>query len=278
MRLATLSAAALRALFPVATATLVACSVPVAGGLDDAEANRIFVALDRANVDAVKEQDSAGEGKWRVTVARDDLPRALSVMREEDLPRRDPARRDRRRGQGLAGPERGRGARPAGGGHRGVSSSDRSRGSTAFFRLACTSTCRPRARCGTRRPRAAAPECSSSTGARRRRSAPSRSSASSPAGSRGCCPRDVVVVMVARPAPAAVDGLDGDGLAHVGPIAVTRASMRQLQAALVVLVAAGRGPRSGDARALLPAVARARVARGRSAPQPGLALTRRARS
>ena len=48
------------------------------------------MALDRASIDAVKEQDPTGDGKWRVTVARDDLPRALSVMREEDLPRRDP--------------------------------------------------------------------------------------------------------------------------------------------------------------------------------------------
>src|ERR1700677_3284174 len=69
MRLATLSAAALRAPILVVLA-LTACAVPVAGGLDDAEANRIFVALDHANVDAVKEQDGASEGKWRVTVAR----------------------------------------------------------------------------------------------------------------------------------------------------------------------------------------------------------------
>ena len=42
--------------------------------------------------------------------------------------------------------------------------------------------------------------------------------------------------MVARPAPGRRSTAD-DGLAHVGPIAVTRASMHQLQAALVALVA-----------------------------------------
>jgi type III secretion protein J len=68
-----------------------ACSVPVAGGLDDSEANRVFVALDRSSVEATKEPDPAVDGKWRVTVERDDLPRALAVLRSEDLPRREPA-------------------------------------------------------------------------------------------------------------------------------------------------------------------------------------------
>ena len=51
----------------------------------------------------------------------------------------------------------------------------------------------------------------------------------------GLAAADVVVVMVARPAPPGLEGVDG--LAHVGPIAVTRASMHQLQAALVALTA-----------------------------------------
>src|SRR4030088_878515 len=38
-------------------ACLVGCSVPIAGGLDDAEANRVVVALDRARVHASKEPD-----------------------------------------------------------------------------------------------------------------------------------------------------------------------------------------------------------------------------
>ncbi len=67
-----------------------ACGVPVAGGLDDSEANRVFVALDRSSVDATKEPDPAADGRWRVSVLRDDLPRALAVLRAEDLPRSSP--------------------------------------------------------------------------------------------------------------------------------------------------------------------------------------------
>ena len=66
------------------------CAVPVAGALDDPEANRVVVALDRASIDATKEVDPAAEGKWRIEVARDDVPRALSVMRDEALPRVSP--------------------------------------------------------------------------------------------------------------------------------------------------------------------------------------------
>jgi type III secretion protein J len=63
------------------------CAVPVAGGLEESDANRIVVALDRAIIDATKEADPSVEGKFRVTVPRDDTARALSVMRSEDLPR-----------------------------------------------------------------------------------------------------------------------------------------------------------------------------------------------
>jgi type III secretion protein J len=74
----------------VLCALVAACSVPVAGGLDDSEANRVFVALDRSSVEATKEPDPTADGKWRVSVMRDELPRALSVLRAEDLPRSDP--------------------------------------------------------------------------------------------------------------------------------------------------------------------------------------------
>ena len=67
--------------------TLVACSVPVASGLDESDANRIVLALDRANVDATKESDPNVEGKFRVTVVRDEAGRALTLMRDEELPR-----------------------------------------------------------------------------------------------------------------------------------------------------------------------------------------------
>src|ERR1700689_2348524 len=66
---------------------LTACSVPVAGGLDEGDANRIVVALDRASVESTKETDPAIEGKFRVIVLRDDAARALVAMKGEELPR-----------------------------------------------------------------------------------------------------------------------------------------------------------------------------------------------
>ena len=66
---------------------LAACAVPVASGLDESDANRIVVALDRAAIDATKEADPTVEGKFRVLVTRDDAARALSAMRNEELPR-----------------------------------------------------------------------------------------------------------------------------------------------------------------------------------------------
>lgn len=63
------------------------CTVPVAAALDESDANRVVVALDQSGIDATKEADPTAEGKFRVTVARDDVGRALVAMREEELPR-----------------------------------------------------------------------------------------------------------------------------------------------------------------------------------------------
>ena len=82
--------AMVRALATPTLVLLAACSVPVAGALEDGEANRVVVALDRASIDGAKEADPGSEGKWRVSVERDDVPRALSVLRDEELPRSAP--------------------------------------------------------------------------------------------------------------------------------------------------------------------------------------------
>jgi len=63
------------------------CAVPVAAALDEPDANRVVVALDQSGIDAAKEADPTTEGKFRVTVSRDDVGRALATMREEELPR-----------------------------------------------------------------------------------------------------------------------------------------------------------------------------------------------
>jgi type III secretion protein J len=70
---------------------LAGCGVPVATGLEDSDANRIVVALDRAGVAATKEVDPQTEGKTRVIVANDEAARAIEAMQGEGLPRPKPA-------------------------------------------------------------------------------------------------------------------------------------------------------------------------------------------
>jgi type III secretion protein J len=67
------------------------CTVPIAGGLDEGQANRVVVALERAGVGGEKEPDPAVEGRFRVTVEHDDAPHAIAALREEDLPSPPPA-------------------------------------------------------------------------------------------------------------------------------------------------------------------------------------------
>jgi type III secretion protein J len=261
MRLARLSAAALRAPLTLAlalamAAVLAACAVPVAGGLDDSEANRIFVALDRASVDAVKEQDPTGDGRWRVTVARDDLPRALSVMREEDLPRRDPLGVIDAVGKGSLVPSEAAEhaqlvAAISGELERSLEGIDGVLKARVHLNVPEASPLRD------------APPTRGSAGVliEHRGATPPVSAESIQrlvaGGVAGLAPADVVVVMVARPAPVGLDS--ADGLAHVGPIAVTRASMRQLQAALIALVALVAAL-AGATLALYSRLARARSA------------------
>lgn len=64
------------------------CSAQVAHGLAEDDANRVLVALDRAGVGASKEIDAAAEGRFVVTVARDDESRAVAILRDEELPSR----------------------------------------------------------------------------------------------------------------------------------------------------------------------------------------------
>jgi type III secretion protein J len=223
-----------RAALLAASLLLAGCAVPVAGGLDDGEANRIFVALDRASIDATKEADGANEGKWRVTVARDDLPRALSVLREEELPRRAPAGVADALGKGSLVPSEAAEhaqivAGMAGELERSLEGIEGVLEARVHLDVPAPSPLRdaPAVR-GTAgvliEHRGATPPVSAD--------AVQRLVAG---GVAGLVPDDVVVVMVPRSTPAGL-GAAG-GLAHVGPIAVARASVRQLQAALVALVA-----------------------------------------
>lgn len=65
----------------------IGCSSPVAGDLDQGQADRVVVALSQAGLDPEKEPDVANQGKFQVSVTRDDATRALAVLAAEGLPR-----------------------------------------------------------------------------------------------------------------------------------------------------------------------------------------------
>ncbi len=65
---------------------LAGCSVPIAIGLDETDANHAVVALEKSGVAAEKERDPDSEGRWRVSVARDDASSAAVVLSAESLP------------------------------------------------------------------------------------------------------------------------------------------------------------------------------------------------
>lgn len=60
----------------------VGCASPIAAALDEPDANRVVTTLDHVGIDATKEADPQAEGKYRVTVARDDAARALVALAE----------------------------------------------------------------------------------------------------------------------------------------------------------------------------------------------------
>jgi type III secretion protein J len=230
---------AVAAVSTAAMAFLVACSVPVAGGLDDPEANRVMVALDRASVDATKEVDPGAEGKWRVSVARDDVPRALSVMRDEELPRPEPPGVLDAVGKGSLVPSEAAEhaqlvAGIAGDLERSLERVDGVLSARVHLNVPAASPLRDLRDLRDTAP----PHGSASVLLEHRGSTPPLSADSVQrlvaGGVAGLLPTDVAVVMVSRPAPPSPAGGE---LGHVGPIAVARASVRSLQAALVALVA-----------------------------------------
>jgi len=67
-------------------ALLVGCSVPIAAGLDESDANHAVVALEKSGVAAERERDPDSEGHWRISVARDDASSAAAILSSESLP------------------------------------------------------------------------------------------------------------------------------------------------------------------------------------------------
>lgn len=210
------------------------CSVPVEVALDDAEANRVFLALDHAGVDALKEPDPTGEGRWRIRVAREDVSRAIVAMRDDALPRAEPAPTDGAKGA-LVPSEASEQAQAL------AATAQSLRGSLESVEGVLAA-----------RVHIAAPPAA--TGLLREAAPPfARGSASVLFEYRGATPplsadavqrlvagavaglasTDVSVVMVPF---AAAPPAQGGVLAHVGPIAVARSSVGRLEAALAALV------------------------------------------
>jgi type III secretion protein J len=63
-----------------------ACSVPVAGNLDEADANQAVALLARGGVGADKERDPEHEGHYRISVAKGEASAAIGFLAEENLP------------------------------------------------------------------------------------------------------------------------------------------------------------------------------------------------
>jgi len=66
-----------------------ACSVPVAANLDETDANRAIVVLERGGIGASKERDPEHEGRFRVSVATGDASAAIGLLAREELPPRN---------------------------------------------------------------------------------------------------------------------------------------------------------------------------------------------
>jgi type III secretion protein J len=192
-----------------------------------------MVALERASVDATKEPDPTAEGRWRVDVARDDVPHALLVLRDEELPRTPPPGMFEMVGKGSLVPSEAAEhaqliAGLAGDLERSIEGIDGVLSARVHLNVPLASPLRDMA----------TPHGSASVLLEHRGSTPPLSADSVQrlvaGGVAGLLPTDVAVVMISRPVPAARSGSE---IGHVGPIAVARTSMRQLQAALVALVA-----------------------------------------
>lgn len=215
---------------------LCACSTPVAVGLDEDDANRIVVALDRASIDATKEADPGGDGKFRVSVTRDDAARALTTMRDEELPRPRPAGVLDAVNKGALVPSQAQEhaqlvAGMAGDLERSLEQVDGVLAARVHLNVPTPDPLRE----------GPAAKATASVLFFHRGSTPPLTTDAVQrlvaGGVPSLAPQDVAVVAVSRAAPpSASGGAVGASIAHVGPIAVARGSLRLLQAALGVLV------------------------------------------
>lgn len=210
------------------------CTVPVVAGVEEGDANRIVVVLDRARVDATKEADPGTEGRFRVVVPRDDVARALTAMNAEGLPRPHPAGVLGSINKGVLVPSRSVEhaqvvAGLAGDLERTLESVDGVLAARVHLNLPEADPFRD-----TPVAKATASVLIEHRGA----SVPiavTEVQRLLAGGVGGLAPQEVAVVMIERPGVA--PGGEGAALAHVGPIAVAPTSARALQAALGILLA-----------------------------------------
>jgi type III secretion protein J len=217
----------------VAFLFLTGCAVPVAGGLDEGDANRVVAALDRASIEGTKESDPVVEGKFRVTVMKDDAQRAILAMQSEGLPRAHAPGVLDAVDKGALVPSAAQEhaelvAGMAGDLERTLEGVDGVLSARVHLNVPPVD---PLAG-------SAPPKTTASVLIEHRGATPPLAEAAVArlvaGGVRGLAPADVAVVMLAHPMPARPPGSE---MAHVGPIAVAHASMRLLQVALGVLVA-----------------------------------------
>jgi type III secretion protein J len=220
--------------FAIAALVLFAmgCNVTVAAGLDEQDANRIALVLEGSNIDAQKEPDPQTEGKFRIAVAKDDVPQALAAMRAEELPRPKPPGVLDAMDKGALVPSQAAEhaqlvAGTAGDLERTLLSIDGVLGAHVHLNLPERDPLRdaPPAKATASvllEHRGATPPL-----------APEAVQRLIAGGVSGLAAGDVAVVMVARPSAPQTKGAE---LAHVGPIAVGKGSAKMLQALLGGLV------------------------------------------
>jgi type III secretion protein J len=228
------------ALALVTALSAVGCTVPVAAGVEEGDANRIVVALDRVRVDATKEPDPGTEGRFRVVVPRDDVARALTTMSAEGLPRPNPAGVLSSVDRGALVPSRSAEhaqvvAGLAGDLERTLETVDGVLAARVHLNLPEPDPLR-----GSRDPRDLAGSRATASVLIEHRGSSTPIAVNEvqrllAGGVAGLAPQDVAVVAIERAAGAPT--ADAVALSHVGPIAVARTSARALQAALGVLLA-----------------------------------------
>jgi type III secretion protein J len=205
------------------------CAVPIVGAMEDREATQVVVALEHGGIAGSKEEDPTVEGKFRVSVAKDDAAEALSILREEELPRAHPKGVLESMGQGSLVPSQlsehaAHVVGLAGEIERTLLNVDGVLQARVHLNMPAAEPFRT----------GPLPKATASVLIEHRGTAPPVTQEALQrlvaGGLPNLTPGDVTVVMVTRPSRTLPSG---DRLSNVGPFAVSRSSKRMLQGALL---------------------------------------------